>query len=170
MVSNVLPPIIATVISIGFIATISLPMAGGVMVLAVAMICALFRLAEHGRPLHDSFATEAAAVDGEMVDVVGNIRVVRSFGGVTREILRFARTVGGELQARRASLIYLERLRLAHSIVTIVLTIGLLAWVITLWQAKKATAGDVGDDFGARLYRVACDSRSGGGTCRCDPA
>ncbi len=143
MVSNVLPPIIATIVSVIFVATISIPMAAGVLVIAVAMIWALFHLAENGRPLHDRFASEAAAVDGEMIDVVGNIRVVRAFGGVAREILRFAQTVGRESRARQASLTYLERLRLGHSIVTIALTIGLLAWVLILWRDGRATAGDV---------------------------
>ena len=143
MVSNVLPPIIATIVSIGFIAIISLPMAGGVLAISILMIYVLFHLAERGRSLHDSFAVEAAAVDGELVDVVGNIRVVRAFGGAVREVMRFTKTVGRELKARRASLIYLERLRLGHSVVTIGLTVVLLGWVIKLWQAKQATTGDV---------------------------
>src|SRR5207248_10460257 len=33
--------------------------------------------------------------------------------------------------------------RLLHAVVTIVLTIALLAWVITLWQQGAATTGDV---------------------------
>ena len=38
---------------------------------------------------------------------------------------------------------YLEKLRLAHAVVTIVLTLGLLAWAIVLWQRGAATTGDV---------------------------
>ena len=36
----------------------------------------------------------------------------------------------GELTARQRSLLYLERLRILHALVTVVLTIGLLAWAV----------------------------------------
>ncbi len=45
--------------------------------------------------------------------------------------------------ARRSSLLYLEKLRLFHAVVTILLTIGVLAWAVALWQRGAATAGDV---------------------------
>src|SRR5204863_3325107 len=48
-----------------------------------------------------------------------------------------------ELKARRRSLIYLEKLRLSHAAVTVVLTLILLAWAVALWQDGLATAGDV---------------------------
>jgi ATP-binding cassette subfamily B protein len=47
------------------------------------------------------------------------------------------------MAARRRSLVYLEKLRLFHAAVTIVLTIALLAWAIILWQNGLSTAGDV---------------------------
>ena len=47
------------------------------------------------------------------------------------------------MAARQRSLRYLERLRIGHALVTVALTIGLLAWVLTLWQQGRATAGDV---------------------------
>jgi hypothetical protein len=37
-------------------------------------------LARAGKPLHHDFADKAAAVDGEMVDVIGNIALVKAFG------------------------------------------------------------------------------------------
>jgi ATP-binding cassette subfamily B protein len=51
--------------------------------------------------------------------------------------------VNRELDARGRSLRYLEKLRLAHAAVTVVLTIGMLAWVINLWEQGSATTGDV---------------------------
>jgi ATP-binding cassette subfamily B protein len=45
--------------------------------------------------------------------------------------------------SRRKSLFYLERLRLTHAIVTIAATIGLLIWAVQLWEAGRATAGEV---------------------------
>ena len=94
-------------------------------------------LAAAGRPLHDDFADKAAAVDGEMVDVINNMPLVRAFCGLSFEHDRFDATVGRELDARGRSLRYLEKLRLTHAVVTVVLTIALLAWVITLWQRAR---------------------------------
>src|SRR3546814_5091315 len=78
-----------------------------------------------------------------MVDVIGNVGLVKAFGGITREHFRFDRAVGREMTARRGSLRYLEKLRLAHAVVVVVMTLALLAWAIRLWQAGQATAGDV---------------------------
>src|SRR5689334_5995520 len=140
---NVLPPCIATVSAILLIGTVSLAMSAGLIVIAGIMLMAMFRLAAAGKPLHDDFADKAAAVDGEMVDVISNLPLVRAFCGLSYEHDRFDATVERELDARGRSLRYLEKLRLLHAVVTIVLTIALLAWAITLWQRGAATTGDV---------------------------
>jgi len=140
---NVLPPCAATVAAISLVCTISLPMAGGLAVVAGIMVCLMFRLAAAGRPLHHDFASKAATVDGEMVDVVGNMALVRAFCGFARERRRFDATVDREMEARRRSLLYLEKLRIFHAVVTIVLTLCLVAWAIVLWQQGTATTGDV---------------------------
>lgn len=140
---NVLPPCIATVAAIALIGTVSLPMAAGLIVIAGGMVAAMFRLAAAGKPLHDDFADKAAAVDGEMVDVINNMPLVRAFCGLSFEHDRFDATVRRELMARGRSLRYLEKLRLIHAAVTVALTIALLAWAITLWQRGFATTGDV---------------------------
>jgi ATP-binding cassette subfamily B protein len=140
---NVLPPCIATVSAILLIGTVSLAMSAGLIVVACIMLMAMFRLAAAGKPLHDEFADKAAAVDGEMVDVISNLPLVRAFCGLSYEHDRFDATVERELDARGRSLRYLEKLRLLHAVVTIVLTIALLAWAITLWQQGAATTGDV---------------------------
>jgi len=140
---NVLPPCIATISAILLIGTVSLTMSAGLIVIAGLMVVAMFHLAAAGKPLHDDFADKAAAVDGEMVDVINNMPLVRAFCGLSYEHDRFDATVNRELDARGRSLRYLEKLRLAHAIVTVVLTIALLAWAITLWQRGEATTGDV---------------------------
>ena len=140
---NVLPPCAGTVGAIAFVLTVSGPMAAVLVVVAVIVVVAMFRLAAAGKPLHHDFADKAAAVDGEMVDVIGNMPVVRAFGGIMREHKRFDGTLDREMGARRRSLRYLERLRLLHAVVTVVLTIGLLAWAIVLWQRGAATTGEV---------------------------
>src|SRR5450759_2231975 len=128
---NVLPPCIATVSAIALIG------------IAGAMVSAMFHLAAAGKPLHDDFANKAAAVDGEMVDVINNMPLVRAFCGLSFEHNRFDATVNRELTARGRSLRYLEKLRITHAGITVALTIALLAWAIVLWQRGGATTGDV---------------------------
>jgi ATP-binding cassette subfamily B protein len=52
-------------------------------------------------------------------------------------------TVDREMTARRRSLLYLEKLRLGHALLTVALTTVLLAWAIMLWQRGVASAGEV---------------------------
>ncbi len=140
---NVLPPCVSTVAAIMLIGTVSQAMSAGLIVIAGVMLVAMFRLAAAGRPLHDDFADKAALVDGEMVDVISNMPLVRAFCGLGHEHARFDATVDRELTARGRSLRYLEKLRITHAAVTVALTIGLLAWAIMLWQRGGATTGDV---------------------------
>ena len=140
---NVLPPCVATVAAIALVSTISLPMAGALAVVAGIVVVVMFRFAAAGRPLHHDFARKAAAVDGEMIDVVTNLPLVRAFGGFLREHRRFDTTIDREMAARRRSLLYLEKLRIFHALVTTLLTLGLLAWAIMLWTQGEATTGDV---------------------------
>jgi len=140
---NVMPPCIATIAAIALIGTVSLQMAGGLIVIAGVMVVAMFHLAAVGKPLHDDFADKAAAVDGEMVDVINNMPLVRAFCGLGYEHDRFDTTVNRELTARGRSLRYLEKLRITHAAITVILTISLLAWAIVLWQRGAATTGDV---------------------------
>ncbi len=140
---NVLPPCVATVAAIALTTTISIAMAAGLSIVAGIMVFAMFRMAVAGRPLHHDFADKAAAIDGEMMDVISNLPIVNAFCGVGREHRRFDAIVDCEMTARRRSLLYLERLRILHALVTILLTIGLAAWAILLWQRGAATTGDV---------------------------
>jgi ATP-binding cassette, subfamily B, bacterial len=90
-------------------------MAAALVVIAASLGALVFHLARRGTPLHRSFASKAAAVDGELVDVIGNMGVVRAFGATFREQKRIGATIGVEMGARRASLLYLEKLRLIHA-------------------------------------------------------
>lgn len=140
---NVLPPCIATAGSIAFLLAVNWIMAMCLMAIAVIVVVLMFRFAARGRPLHHDFARKAARVDGEMVDVVGNMGLVKAFSGMMREHFRFDQTVDRELHSRRRSLLYLEKLRLIHALTTVLLTLGLLAWAILLWQRHAISAGDV---------------------------
>jgi ATP-binding cassette subfamily B protein len=140
---NVLPPCIATAGAIAFLLSVSIPMAAGLSLIAAILVWTMFRLAAAGRPLHHDFADKAAAVDGEMVDVIGNMPLVRAFGGLGREYRRFHDTVDREMTARRSSLLYLEKVRLFHAAITVALTIALVAWAVVLWLNGQATTGEV---------------------------
>jgi ATP-binding cassette subfamily B protein len=140
---NVLPPCLATVVSIAFLVTVNWMMAVTLMTIAAIAVIVMFKFAARGKPLHHDFARKAARVDGEMVDVVGNMALVKAFSGMVREHFRFDQTVDRELHARRRSLLYLEKLRLGHALVTVILTLTMLAWAITLWQRHTISAGDV---------------------------
>src|SRR5436190_3120417 len=143
LVWNVLPPCIATLAAIAFVMTVSPLMAAVLTVVGGIVVFGMFQLAAAGRPLHHEFADKTAAVDGEMVDVIGNMSLVRAFCGIGHEHRRFDITIDRELTARQRSLRYLERLRILHALVTVVLTVGLLAWAIGLWQRGEITTGDV---------------------------
>jgi ATP-binding cassette subfamily B protein len=140
---NVLPPCVATATAIAFLSIVSLPMTVVLSAIAACLIYLLFRLAVAGTPLHHGFADKAAHVEGELADVIANLPLVRTFGALSREHRRFDETVGQEMTARRKSLQYLEKLRILHALITIVLTVAMLAWAIVLWQAGQATSGDV---------------------------
>ncbi len=98
---NVLPPCAATLVAIGFVTTVSLPMAAVLCGVGGLVVLVMFRLAAAGRPLHHAFADRAAAVDGEMVDIIGNMPLVHAFYGFGRERRRFDETVDREMSARR---------------------------------------------------------------------
>jgi ATP-binding cassette subfamily B protein len=78
-----------------------------------------------------------------MIDVVSNISVVKAFGRLKSEHRRLAGVIGREMRTRTRSLYFLEKLRIFHAVTTALLTAGVLAWAISLWQAGKATPGDV---------------------------
>lgn len=140
---NVLPPLVAVLGSVIMIGLVVPAMGLALVAVSLALGAVLGRMAWKGRHLNSHYAEAAAAVDGQIVDVINNAGVVRAFGATLREARQFEREVGGEMQARRRSLRYLEKIRLAHAVTTAVLTAGLLYWVIARWQAGQASAGDV---------------------------
>jgi ATP-binding cassette, subfamily B, bacterial len=140
---NVIPPSVAVAVSIVLIATVNPLMAVGLLVLSGSLAALIFYLARSGTPLHRAYATRAAAVDGELVDVIGNMSVVRAFGATLREHRRITGEIDTEMSTRRRSLMYLERLRLIHAVLTALLTAGLLGWGVVMWQAGRASAGDL---------------------------
>jgi ATP-binding cassette, subfamily B, bacterial len=143
MAWNVLPPCIAVTGAIVMIVAVNPLMATCLLLASLTLALILFKLAGRGTARHHTFASKAAAVDGELVDVIGNMPLVRAFGAVFREQNRFGKTVKGEMDARRESLLYLEKLRLLHAFITALLSAGLLGWSLVLWQRGSVTSGDI---------------------------
>jgi ATP-binding cassette subfamily B protein len=143
MAWNTIPPCFAVAVAIVLIGTVNPMMAVALAAVALIMAAVVFRLAARGTPLHRDFAGQAAGVDGQLVDIISNMHVVRAFGATVREHARLNSTVDAEMGARRRSLLYLEKLRLLHAVMTALVTAGLLAWAVVMWQAGQATAGDV---------------------------
>ncbi len=167
---NVLPPCMATVAAIALLATVSAPMALGLAWSPAFwwLRCSVSR-PRGGRCITIS-PNKAAVIDGEMVDVISNMPLVNAFCGVGHEHRRFDKVVDQEMTARRRSLLYLEKLRILHALITIVLTAGVLAWAIVLWQRGSVTTGDVVLTCTLGLVDSSCHEGSGRGPCRCDSA
>ena len=140
---NVLPPCLAVCVAIVLLCTVSPTMAGALALVSLAMASLIFWLARNGTPIHRVFATRAATVDGELVDIISNMSVVRAFGATFREHRRVNGAIGQEMAARRRSLLYLEKLRLLHAVLTACITAGLLAWGVIMWEHGQATPGDM---------------------------
>src|ERR1700761_6715330 len=140
---NVLPPCIAVLGAIVMIIAVNPLMAAGLMLCSAILSIVLYKLAGRGSARHHHFATKAASVDGELVDVISNMGLVRAFGMTFREQQRFGATVKAEMEARQQSLLYLEKLRLLHAVITALLSAGLLGWALWLWDQGKATSGDI---------------------------
>jgi ATP-binding cassette subfamily B protein len=82
-------------------------------------------------------------VSGDITDVVSNIGLVRAFGAANRERERLGSKIRDEMQAQRASLRSLERLRLFHALTVFLVTAGVLIWSVELWRRKQISTGDV---------------------------
>ncbi len=141
--SNALPPLLSVVGAIVLMAWVNTWMALALLAVAICMTGLLFYLAKKGAARHTHFASCAAAVDGELVDLIGNMPLVRAFVATARECTRFGAFVHEETVARTQSLRYLERLRIIHALLTVLLSFGVLGWVLWLWTAQRATTGDV---------------------------
>jgi ATP-binding cassette subfamily B protein len=138
-----LPPCLTLAGAIAMVATVSIPMSLALVAVSGGLAFWLYRLASKGTVRHRAFAAQAASVDGELVDVIGNIGLVRTFSAMPTECRRLDAHLHREGAARTQSLLYLEKLRLLHSAATTLFSAGLLGWTLWLWDQNRATTGDV---------------------------
>ncbi len=140
---NLLPAGLNLLLAIATLGTVSPWMALALVAMTMGVGLAIYRLAGRGQSLHLSYAREAAEVDGEMLDVVQNLPLVRAYGMIDAEHARMRQRIGGETGMHTLSLRYMEKLRMIHSFVTAFMTTGLLVWAVVLWRMHRATTGDV---------------------------
>jgi ATP-binding cassette subfamily B protein len=138
-----IPPGTAVIGSILILGTINWYLTVVLLVVVGALGASIARLAAQGRHLHQSFAGHAAHVSGDLADIVSNIGLVRAFGAARREQDRLSSKIQDEMQAQRASLRSLERLRLLHAVSVFIVTAGVLVWSVELWRRGKISTGDV---------------------------
>ena len=145
-------------------------MAGMLLVVGFLVMLGMFRIARAGRQLHHEFAHKAAAVDGEMADVLGNMALVASFDGLRREHRRFDAALGREMMAPAAQPLLpgapAAHARTRHRRADV----RLLAWAFMLWDQGKATVGDVVLVSTLGFVASARDARSRRRSRRRDPA
>ena len=138
-----IPPGAAVIGSIFVLGTINWHLTVALLAVGVVMGVAIGWLASQGRALHQIFAGQAAHVSGDLTDVVSNIVLVRAFGAARREQQRLSMKIEDEMQAQRASLRSLERLRLFHAVAVFCVTAGVLVWAVELWRRHQISTGDV---------------------------
>ena len=138
-----IPPGAAVVGSIVILGTINWYLTAVLLIVVGILGVSIGRLAAQGRHLHQSFAGHAAHVSGDLADIVSNIGLVRAFGAARREQDRLSSKIQDEMQAQRASLRSLERLRLLHAVTVFIVTAGVLVWSVELWRRGKISTGDV---------------------------
>ncbi len=138
-----IPPAAAVVSSILVLGVLNWQMTVVLLAIVTVLGCVIGWLAANGNHLHQRFAGRAAAVSGDLSDIVSNIGLVRAFGAAKREQARLSRKIEHEISAQRASLRSLERLRLFHAISVFIVTAGVLVWSVTLWRQGLITTGDV---------------------------
>ena len=140
------------------------------MALPPALGAVIFRLARRGTPLHRSLCREGRR---------GRWRTGgrdRQHGAwCARSAPRCASSGASAAHRRRdgrapASLLYLEKLRLIHAVITALLTAGLVAWGIAAVAARPGHGRRHGADHLARLHHPALHARPRGGAGRPDPA
>jgi ATP-binding cassette, subfamily B, bacterial len=134
-----IPPAAAVLSSIAVLGTVSWRLTAGLALVAAILGTIISRLAARSQARDD----RAAAVTGDLADIVDNIGLVRSFAAAQRERERLSRHIGNEMAAQCDSQRALERVRLLHAGCVFLVTAAVVAWSVMLWRAGRITTGDV---------------------------
>lgn len=143
VVWNLVPPVADLAGSIIVLAAIDWRLSAALVVASGAITWFMHARGRRGLPLHEAYHGEAAAVSGDLADVLGNIQVVKGFGGHRRERERLEQRLAAEGRLHARSWGFLERLRLGHDVLFWLVTAGLLTAATLAWSRGALTTGDV---------------------------
>ncbi|HEY1298852.1 MAG TPA: ABC transporter ATP-binding protein [Stellaceae bacterium] len=138
-----IPPAVAVVSSIAVLGTVNWHLTAALAFVAAVLGGVIAWFAGKNHDLHGRYAARAAAVTGDLADIVCNIGLVRAFAAADRERDRVRRNIEHEMAAQRDSLLSLERIRLLHAVCVFAVTAAILIWAVLLWRARRITTGDV---------------------------
>ncbi|HTG39226.1 ABC transporter ATP-binding protein, partial [Sphingomonas sp.] len=143
LLMEVTPPLVAFVGALIVFVTIDIRMAAvlGAVFIAVTAILVLHGLKGHVH--HREFAQKAGMVGGELVDLIGNIWVVKAFAARRREQERLRDFLTEEAAAQRRGWFFVERVRGLYDIAMALMVAGTLVWAISRWSVGAITTGDV---------------------------
>ncbi|WP_010162912.1 ABC transporter ATP-binding protein [Sphingomonas sp. PAMC 26617] len=143
LLQEVTPPLIAFAGAMLIFVTIDAVMAailGGVF---LAVTAALIVLGLRGHVHHTAFAQHAGTAGGELIDLIGNIWVVKAFAARDRELERLEGFLDKEASAQRRGWFFVEQMRGLHDLSLAVLVGGTLVWAIGRWSMGAISTGDV---------------------------
>ncbi len=140
---NTIPPAAAVLSSIAVLGVVNWRLTVALALIAVVLGSIIAWLAGRSSYLHDRFADRAAAVTGDLADVISNMGLVRAFAAAHRERERLSHSIGHEMAAQGDSLRALERIRLLHAVSVFLVTAAVVVWSVLLWRAGRITTGDV---------------------------
>ncbi|WP_242152763.1 ABC transporter ATP-binding protein [Sphingomonas sp. BAUL-RG-20F-R05-02] len=143
LLQEVTPPLIAFVGAMLIFVTIDVAMAAILGVVFIAVTATLILLGLRGHVHHKAFAEHAGTVGGELIDLIGNIWVVKAFAARDRELERLEGFLDEEASAQRRGWFFVERMRGLHDIALAVLVGGTLIWAIGRWSTGAISTGDV---------------------------
>ena len=143
LLQEVTPPLIAFAGAIIIFLTIDVRMALVLGAIFIVVTVALVLLGLRGHVHHKAFAETAGTVGGELVDLIGNIWVVKAFAARQRELSRLESFLDDEATAQRRGWFFVEQIRGLHDLVLAVLVGGTLIWAIGRWSTGAISTGDV---------------------------
>ncbi len=140
---EIMPPLIAFAGALIIFLSIDVRMSILLGLTFMVVTCALVALGLRGRLYHREFARRAGIVGGELVDLIGNIWLVKAFAARKRELARLETFFEAEAEAQRRGWFFVERIRGLHDIALALLVGGTLLWAIHRWSEGAITTGDV---------------------------
>ncbi|RZM19912.1 MAG: ABC transporter ATP-binding protein, partial [Sphingomonas sp.] len=116
LLQEVTPPLIGFAGAMLIFVTIDAVMAAILGVVFLLVTAALIVLGLRGHVHHTAFAQHAGTAGGELIDLIGNIWVVKAFAARDRELERLEGFLDKEAHAQRRGWFFVEQMRGLHDI------------------------------------------------------